>query len=155
MENINLKKIKSFEVDHRKIKQGMYISRIDGDITTYDIRMVIPNSGDYLENDGLHTFEHLFATFMRSSNYSGNVVYVGPMGCRTGFYLLMRDISDEITIDLVKKAMDFISEYDGDIPGATEKECGNYKEHNLEKAQNYAKVMQSILKNYSLKMLKY
>lgn len=155
MENINLKKIKSFEVDHRKIKQGMYISRIDGDITTYDIRMVIPNSGDYLENDGLHTFEHLFATFMRSSNYSGNVVYVGPMGCRTGFYLLMRDISDEITVDLVKKAMDFISEYDGDIPGATEKECGNYKEHNLEKAQNYAKVMQSILKNYSLKMLKY
>lgn len=155
MTNFNLKKIKSFEVDHRKIKQGMYISRIDGDITTYDIRMVVPNSGEYLENDGLHTFEHLFATFMRSSEYSENVVYVGPMGCRTGFYLLMRGVSDNLAINLVKDAMDFIANFTGEIPGATEKECGNYKEHNLDKAQNYAKVMQSVLKNYSLEMLKY
>ncbi len=155
MEGFNLKKIKSFEVDHRKIKRGMYISRIDGNITTYDIRMVIPNSGDYLENDGLHTFEHLFATFMRSSDYSKNVVYVGPMGCRTGFYLLMKDTADEIAINLVKNAMGFISEYNGDVPGATEKECGNYKEHNLEKAWSYAKRMRSVLKNYSVEMLKY
>lgn len=155
MEGFNLKKIKSFEVDHRKIKRGMYISRIDGNITTYDIRMVIPNSGDYLENDGLHTFEHLFATFMRSSDYSKNVVYVGPMGCRTGFYLLMKDTADEIAINLVRNAMDFISEYNGDIPGATEKECGNYKEHNLEKAWSYAKIMRNVLKNYSVEMLKY
>ena len=155
MEGFNLKKIKSFEVDHRKIKRGMYISRIDGNITTYDIRMVIPNSGDYLENDGIHTFEHLFATFMRNSDYSENVVYVGPMGCRTGFYLLMKDIADEIAINLVRNAMDFISKYTGDIPGATEKECGNYKEHNLEKAWSYAKRMRSVLKNYSVEMLKY
>lgn len=155
MEGFNLKKIKSFEVDHRKIKRGMYISRIDGNITTYDIRMVIPNSGDYLENDGLHTFEHLFATFMRSSDYSENVVYVGPMGCRTGFYLLMKDTADEIAINLVRNAMDFISKYTGDIPGATEKECGNYKEHNLEKAWSYAKTMRNVLKNYNVEMLKY
>lgn len=155
MESINLRKIKSFEIDHRKIKKGMYISRIDGDITTYDIRMAVPNSGNYLENDGLHTFEHLFATFMRSSNWAENVIYVGPMGCRTGFYLLMRNTPNEIAIDLVKKAMDFIADFSGDIPGATEKECGNYKDHDLKKAKNYAKLMRKVLENYSLEMLKY
>ncbi|MBQ6143252.1 MAG: S-ribosylhomocysteine lyase [Clostridia bacterium] len=150
-----MRKIKSFEIDHRKIKKGMYISRIDGDITTYDIRMAVPNSGNYLENDGLHTFEHLFATFMRSSNWAENVIYVGPMGCRTGFYLLMRNTPNEIAIDLVKKAMDFIADFSGDIPGATEKECGNYKDHDLKKAKNYAKLMRKVLENYSLEMLKY
>ena len=155
MKNINLKKIKSFEIDHRKIKKGMYISRIDGDITTYDIRMVVPNSGEYMDTDGLHTFEHLFATFMRSSDYSEHVIYIGPMGCRTGFYLLMRSTSNETAIDLVKKAMDFISDFAGDIPGATEKECGNYKEHNLTKAKSYARTMKKVLENYSAEMLKY
>lgn len=155
MENFNLKKIKSFEVDHRKIKKGMYISRIDGNIITYDIRMALPNSGEYLANDGLHTFEHLFATFMRSSNYSRNVVYVGPMGCRTGFYLLMKSTSKKTVINLVKEAMDFIAEFTANIPGATEKECGNYREHSLEKAQTYAKTMQLVLKDYNTEMLKY
>ena len=117
--------------------------------------MAVPNSGNYLENDGLHTFEHLFATFMRSSNWAENVIYVGPMGCRTGFYLLMRNTPNEIAIDLVKKAMDFIADFSGDIPGATEKECGNYKDHDLKKAKNYAKLMRKVLENYSLEMLKY
>lgn len=84
-------KIASFTVDHNKLKKGMYISRIDGDIVTYDIRMKKPNAGDYLENKELHTIEHLFATFARNSAIKDSVIYVGPMGCRTGFYLLLRD----------------------------------------------------------------
>ena len=80
-----MKRIESFCVNHDKLKPGMYVSRIDGDAVTYDIRMVTPNAGVYLENDGLHTFEHLFATYVRNTEDSENIIYVGPMGCRTGF----------------------------------------------------------------------
>ena len=85
-----MKRIESFCVNHDKLKPGMYVSRIDGDAVTYDIRMVVPNAGVYLENDGLHTFEHLFATHVRNSADSDNIIYVGPMGCRTGFYFIRR-----------------------------------------------------------------
>ena len=81
-------------VDHTKLDIGMYISRIDGDIVTYDIRMVVPNGGHYLETASMHTIEHLFATFARDK-YEENIVYVGPMGCRTGFYLLTRGLTHE------------------------------------------------------------
>ena len=88
-----MKKIKSFEIDHTKLEKGLYISRVDDNIITYDLRMVKPNTPPFLENDGIHTFEHLLATFLRNSEYSENVVYVGPMGCRTGFYLLFKDLA--------------------------------------------------------------
>ena len=84
-----MKRIASFEVNHDKLKPGMYTSRIDGDITTYDIRMVKPNCGTYLPYPAIHSFEHLFATYVRSSELSDQVIYVGPMGCRTGFYFLV------------------------------------------------------------------
>ena len=80
-----MKKIASFSVNHDKLKKGMYVSRIDGDVVTYDLRMKVPNAGDYLSNGALHTFEHLFATYARNSALSDSVIYVGPMGCRTGF----------------------------------------------------------------------
>ena len=150
-----MKKIKSFEVDHTKIVPGMYISRIDDDIVTYDIRMVKPNAGVYLENDGLHTFEHLFATYVRNSEFENNIIYVGPMGCRTGFYLVARNISDDDAITLVLNSMKFIEDFKGEIPGATEIECGNYNEHNLQKANLYAESMRKILENYTTDMLKY
>ena len=86
-----MKKIASFSVNHDKLKKGMYVSRIDGDVVTYDLRMKVPNAGDYLSNGALHTFEHLFATYARNSALSDSVIYVGPMGCRTGFYFLLRD----------------------------------------------------------------
>ena len=86
-----MKTIASFTVDHDKLEKGMYVSRIDGDAVTYDIRMKKPNGGDYLSNGALHTFEHLFATYARNSKYADSVIYVGPMGCRTGFYLILRD----------------------------------------------------------------
>ena len=89
-----MKKIASFTVNHDLLEKGMYVSRIDGDVITYDIRMKKPNGGDYLSPDGIHTFEHLFATFARNSRCADGVLYVGPMGCRTGFYRV-RELSDQ------------------------------------------------------------
>lgn len=151
-----MEKIKSFCVNHDKLKKGMYISRIDGDAVTYDIRMAVPNSGDYLDNDGIHTFEHLFATFVRNSKFSESVIYSGPMGCRTGFYFIVRDkVSHNEAIALVLDAMNFIKDFDGEIPGVSRIECGNYLEHNLSKAKNYAKDMCEVLKDWSTPKLEY
>ena len=88
-----MKRIASFEVNHDVLTPGMYTSRIDGDITTYDVRMTLPNAGVYLEPAAAHTFEHLFATYMRNSRFAGHIIYCGPMGCQTGFYFLVRDLS--------------------------------------------------------------
>ena len=151
-----MEKIKSFCVNHDKLKKGMYISRIDGDAVTYDIRMAVPNSGDYLDNDGIHTFEHLFATFVRNSKFSESVIYSGPLGCRTGFYFIVRDkVSHNEAIALVLDAMNFIKDFDGEIPGVSRIECGNYLEHNLSKAKNYAKDMCEVLKDWSTPKLEY
>ena len=152
-----MEKIASFTVNHDKLKKGMYISRIDGDIVTYDIRMRIPNNGSYLENNAMHTFEHLFATYARNTNISDGVIYVGPMGCRTGFYLLVRDtiISHEDALNLVKDAFSFIAEYEGEVPGTDPVECGNYEEHNLSGAKEDASDMVEILKNWTVEKMKY
>ena len=121
-----MKKIASFTVNHDILQKGMYISRIDGDVVTYDIRMKRPNGGDYLSMSAAHTMEHLFATFARDSAMGQDVIYVGPMGCRTGFYLLVRDrISHSQAIALVQESMRFIRDFTGEIPGNTSKECGN------------------------------
>lgn len=150
-----MQKIESFKVDHTKINKGMYISRIDDDIVTYDIRMVKPNTPPFLENAGLHTFEHLFATYLRNTDVSNKIIYVGPMGCRTGFYLLTRNLDHKQAIELVKDAMKFISDFDSKIPGASEVECGNYKDHDLLKAREYAKDMLLVLDKYEVYMLSY
>ena len=130
-----MEKIASFQVDHTKFGVGMYISRIDGDIVTYDVRMVKPNGGTYISNPSLHTIEHLFATFARNSRFGKSVIYVGPMGCRTGFYLLTRDdMSGGDAITLVREAFAFIADFNGIIPGLSAVECGNYLEHDLKDA---------------------
>ena len=142
-----MKRIESFCVNHNKLKEGLYLSRIDGDAVTYDLRMVVPNGGVYLENDGLHTFEHLFATYVRNTDYSDRVIYVGPMGCRTGFYFVVRDsISKEEVIALLQETMAFIAAYEGEIPGASAIECGNYREHNLDKAKAYANMYETFVR---------
>lgn len=150
-----MEKIASFQVDHTKFGVGMYISRIDGDIVTYDVRMVKPNGGVYISNPSLHTIEHLFATFARNSRFGSNIVYVGPMGCRTGFYLLTRGISHEDAIALVKEAYAFIAGYNDEIPGCTEIECGNYLEHDLESAKKDVLPLLKKLENYTVDMLDY
>ena len=151
-----MKKIASFTVNHDVLKKGMYISRIDGDIVTYDVRMKLPNGGDYLENAAMHTFEHLFATYVRNTKYADNIIYVGPMGCRTGFYLLVRDaISHKDAISLMKETFDFVSKFQGEIPGTKKEECGNYLEHNLEGAKEIAKDMACVLENWTEEKMVY
>ncbi len=132
-----MQKIASFTVDHRYIREWIYISRIDGDITTYDIRMRKPNTGEVMSNALMHSFEHLFATFMRNGCLKNDVIYVGPMGCQTGFYLLVRNAKHKSVIDEVKNVLAAIAEYDGEMPGASEIECGNYRnlDVNLAKAE--------------------
>lgn len=151
-----MKKIASFTVDHDKLKKGMYVSRIDGDCITYDIRMKIPNGGDYLSASEAHTIEHLFATYARNSQYTDSVIYVGPMGCRTGFYMIMRDnVSHAESIGLVRDVFRFISEFDGEIPGNKRKECGNYLDHDLPAARASALDMCAVLKDWSEDDLRY
>ena len=151
-----MEKIASFQVDHTKFGVGMYISRIDGDVVTYDVRMVKPNGGVYVSNPSLHTIEHLFATYARNSKFSDKIIYVGPMGCRTGFYLLTRDtMSGAEAIQLVKDAYKFISVYSDEIPGCTEIECGNYLEHDLESAKKDVLPLLEKLENYTEEMLDY
>lgn len=135
---MELRRIQSFQVDHNKLRPGMYISRVDGDVTTYDIRMKTPNAGDYLANGALHTIEHLFATFVRSSAMAGHIVYFGPMGCRTGFYFLTRGMSHRAAAELARQAFGFIADFSGPIPGAAPGECGNWREHDLEGARREA-----------------
>ena len=150
-----MERIKSFQVDHTKFGVGMYISRIDDGIVTYDLRMVKPNGGEYLSSPSMHTIEHLFATYVRNSKYAGNIVYAGPMGCRTGFYLLTRGMSHEDAIKLVKDSMQFISAYNDEIPGCTIEECGNYLEHDLVTARKDILPFLNKLENYTEKMLDY
>lgn len=150
-----MKKIASFQVDHRKFGIGMYISRIDGDIVTYDVRMVKPNGGIYLSSPSMHTIEHLFATYARSSSLKEDVIYVGPMGCRTGFYLLMRSFDHAAAIRLVIEALEFIRDFDGEIPGATEPECGNYLEHDLAAAKQDVMPLLNVLSDYPVERLAY
>ena len=151
-----MKKIASFTVDHDKLERGMYISRIDGDAVTYDIRMKKPNGGDYLSNAALHTVEHLFATFVRNGEFSDSVIYVGPMGCRTGFYLVVRDsVAPEQAIALVKDTFEFIAGFEGEIPGAKRRECGNYLEHDLAGAKAEASEMINVLADWTTEQLKY
>lgn len=134
-----MKKITSFTVDHRFITEGIYISRIDGDVTTYDLRTKKPNSGDYMDFETMHTFEHMFATFVRNSEIADDVLYFGPMGCQTGFYLLVRNADNENVRKIICGILKDIIDYDGEVFGNSEIECGNYKTLNLKKAKQEAK----------------
>ena len=135
MNNSVINKITSFEVDHDKIGVGIYVSRIDGDITTYDLRTRVPNSEDYLDDVTMHSVEHMLATYLRNSAIGENVIYFGPMGCRTGFYLLTRNLSNETVLYELKLALQKTINHQGEIFGGTKKECGNYKCLSLESAK--------------------
>ena len=112
-----MKRIASFTVNHNTLNPGVYISRIDGDITTYDMRFVKPNTPPFLPNPVMHTIEHLFATYARNSEFADNVIYFGPMGCRTGFYFLTKDLPHESALKIIKDAFKFIADFSGEIPG--------------------------------------
>ena len=151
-----MQKIASFQVNHDLLEKGMYISRIDGDVITYDIRMKKPNGGDYFCMSAAHTLEHLFATYARNSKWGAEVVYVGPMGCRTGFYLLLRSsVSAENAIRSVQESMAFARDFAGEIPGNTRVECGNYLDHDLAGAKALAADMATVLDGWRPQDLQY
>lgn len=151
-----MERIASFSVNHDKLERGMYVSRIDGDVVTYDIRMKKPNGGDYLKNGALHTLEHLLATYARNSAYTDQVIYVGPMGCRTGFYLLLRDgVTKAQAISLAQDAFAFAAQFEGTIPGSERAECGNYLDHDLAGAKAEASAMCEVLKDWTEEKMHY
>lgn len=123
-----MERIASFMVDHNKLVPGMYLSRRDGDVTTFDLRFKKPNTGDLLTNAEMHSVEHIIATLLRSSAARDAVIYFGPMGCQTGFYFLFdsRKLSDQAAVDMVKEVFAAGAAYDGPMPGKSAAECGNY-----------------------------
>lgn len=140
-----MKKIASFSVDHTKLDKGVYISRIDGDITTYDLRMRKPNTDDLISNSAMHSLEHMFATVIRNSKLADKVIYFGPMGCQTGFYLLMRSDNHSENLKLIRATLAKIIDYDGEMPGNSEIECGNYKNLSLDNAKSEAKMYLEVI----------
>lgn len=148
-ENGNMEKIASFTVDHTKLLRGMYISRVDGDVITYDIRTRRPNVEEVMENGAIHTLEHLFATFVRNSKFKDNIIYFGPMGCRTGFYFLTTGMTHVEALKLTQEALQFIESFEGEVPGVSAVECGNYRDHDLEGAKKEAAAQKEILKNWT------
>lgn len=133
-----MEKITSFTIDHNVLKKGFYLSRVDGNVFTYDLRFKEPNKGDYLHIAAMHTIEHLFATVVRNSEHKDKVVYFGPMGCRTGFYLLLFDMDKDSALNLTKECVAKCLEMDS-IPGSKKIECGNYRSHNLKGAKDELK----------------
>ena len=136
---MEIKKIASFRINHNTLLPGIYVSRVDGDVVTYDMRHRTPNTGDLMDNATMHSFEHMFATYVRNSEASDKVLYFGPMGCQTGFYLLMRDTENEETLALVISVLKNIIDHDGGMFGASEIECGNYRNLSVEAAKIEAK----------------
>ena len=140
---MDITKNASFTVDHRKFGEGLYISRIDGDVVTYDMRTRRPNSGDFMDNVTMHTFEHMFSTYIRNSGL--DVIYFGPMGCQTGFYLLVRNADNNEVIAKIKDTCKKIADHTGEVFGASEEECGNYKTLSLTtakaEAEKYLKIL--------------
>lgn len=134
----NVRKIASFEVDHDYITPNVYVSRIDGDVTTYDMRTRVPNGGDYMDNLTMHSFEHMFATYIRSGALADSIIYFGPMGCQTGFYLLVRNADNEKVLSEIKNTLKKIIVHTSGMFGQARKECGNYKNLSLDAAKREA-----------------
>ena len=140
-----MERIASFQVDHIRLNRGIYVSRIDeingNYLTSFDIRMKLPNREPVINIAELHTMEHLGATFLRNhSIWKEKIVYFGPMGCRTGFYLILKGkLESKDIVELMKELYKFMAEFKGDIPGATAIECGNHLDQNLPMANYEAK----------------
>jgi len=156
-----MKKIASFQVDHLRLKPGAYVSRKDKFektvITTFDLRYKEPNKEPVLDQPALHTIEHLCATFLRSHNeWSDKVIYFGPMGCRTGFYLILAgDYESKSILPLLAEMYEWIAKFKGEIPGATAAECGNWREQNIDMAKLECKKYAALLKKASKENLEY
>lgn len=154
--------IKSFTVDHKRLLPGVYVSRKDSTghdvVTTFDIRMTRPNFEPVMNTAEIHTLEHLGATFLRNHEEWGDkIIYFGPMGCRTGFYLLLAgDYESEDIISLLREMFEFVCHFEGEIPGAAPEACGNYLDQNLRMAKYLAeKYLEHVLTGITPDRLKY
>lgn len=144
-DNNAIERITSFTIDHDTLTPGIYISRVDGDVTTYDLRTRTPNGGAYMDTRTAHSVEHMFATYVRNSALSDRVIYFGPMGCRTGFYLLVRDVAPKNVLTLVKDTLEKILAHEGEVFGASRKECGNYLDLDLADAKRECRAYLAVL----------
>lgn len=152
-----MERIASFTVDHTKLQPGMYLSRQDGSVVTYDLRFKKPNTGDLLSNAELHSAEHLFATLLRNAEEKDAVIYFGPMGCQTGFYLLVdgAQLSHAQVIALVQKVCRQGRDYDGPMPGKSAVECGNYRNLELSLAKKLCADYLEIIRDWTEEKLAY
>ena len=149
--------IASFTVDHNKLRPGLYLSRRDGDIITFDLRFKTPNTGDLLSNSEMHSAEHLIATLLRNSEDREAVIYFGPMGCQTGFYFLFdnRLLSCEGAIELLKEVFDAAADFDGEMPGKSPAECGNYVNLDVETGRAVCRFYAELIRDWTVEKLAY
>jgi len=154
-----MEKIESFKIDHLNLYPGVYVSRIDGfdgaTATTFDMRFTSPNREEPMHFPAIHTLEHLGATYFRNSKIKDQVIYFGPMGCMTGFYFLTRDLELSTALTLIKAIVKKCCDHEGDIPGNTKIECGNYLAHNIEKAHEELCKYYEIIKDWTVYKLNY
>ena len=155
-------KVASFTIDHDRLLRGIYVSRKDSvgneTVTTFDVRIKRPNIEPPVDIPAIHTLEHLLAVYLRSdeSGWADKVIYVGPMGCRTGFYFLTRDtLPKETAIRLVQETIAYVLQFEGEIPGSKRRECGNYLAHDLAGAKKIAQEIQPILKDWTPEQMTY
>lgn len=151
-----MEKIASFTVDHNKLLPGLYLSRVDRNggaaVSTFDLRFTAPNREPVMDTPAIHTIEHLGATYLRNCKHKSEIVYFGPMGCRTGFYLVVfGEVTPDSVLPLIEDTCRFIIDFEGEIPGAKPEECGNYSEQNLNMAKFYTKkYLQELTENKRL-----
>ncbi len=152
-----MERIASFQVDHNKLQPGLYLSRRDGEVTTFDLRFKKPNTGDLLTNAELHSVEHIIATLLRNSPARDAVIYFGPMGCQTGFYLLFdsRRLTDGDAVELVKSTFAAAADYDGPMPGKSPIECGNYINLDVSLAAAQCAFYRDLVKDWTVERLAY
>ena len=157
-----MEKIKSFTVDHLRLVPGVYVSRVDYvnayPVTTFDLRMTSPNDEPVMNTAEVHTIEHLGATFLRNhETYADKTIYFGPMGCRTGFYLILSgEYTSADIVPLIQEMFSFIADFEGDVPGAAAKDCGNYLDMNLPMARYLArKYLDEVLTDIKKEQLVY
>lgn len=156
-----MEKITSFTIDHNLLQSGLYVSRKDKigaeTVTTFDLRLTSPNEEPVMNTAEVHTIEHLAATYLRNEPvWKDSVIYFGPMGCRTGFYLLLAgDLTSEAVLPLVTDCFRFIRDFDGEVPGANAKDCGNYLDMNLNMAKYWARIYTNLLENIDESRLVY
>lgn len=151
----SIARIASFSIDHDKLLPGLYVSRVDGDITTYDMRCRRPNTGDLLDNSTLHSLEHMFATYIRNGELRSQIVYFGPMGCQTGFYLLVRNADPERTVKALKTALAQVVAHTGEVFGNSQVECGNFRTLSLKASQDECASYLKVLEDWTVDKLAY